>query len=73
MKTLLIFLPIMFLAGCGNVHHLKSGHLSTVDGVQYERQYWVIETEPKCTGSCLDTPSTQRGKLFDEYYQTYIR
>ena len=73
MKSLLVVLPMMWLAGCGNVQHLKSGHVSTVNGDQYERQYWVIQTEPKCTGSCLDTPSDQRGKLFDDYYQTYVR
>lgn len=53
---LYLLLLIISVAGCSNVHHVKTGHYTVHDGVTYERQYWVIQTEPRCVGSCLEQP-----------------
>lgn len=73
MKTVLVLAISVFLAACDNIHFIKTGHFKEVDGVKYERQYVVIQTEPVCQGSCLEPPADRSGQLFDDHYRTYQR
>lgn len=54
MRYAVLVMLLSLLGGCSNIHHVKTGHFTKdEDGVTYERQYWIIQTEPKCVGSCL--------------------
>lgn len=68
MKLLIAVGLVIGLTGCSNVYHIKTGHYTEQDGVTYERQYWVIQTDPECTGSCLN-PGVSEGAYDYKYHK----